>query len=410
MNERSKRMTKWHLIFSLTLGLLAFGCGGGLQVEPVAATASPPGNVAVLVSVEKNNSAVTGLTAASFKISEDGQELTKDQTQQTLLPPDSVTAHHALLLVDMSGPVTEGELRQKIANAAARFVTKAHKTQPVTVYAFDGGTEIHQIATFPQGDDEIPEIKELTSYTPQDSSSNLNSSVVAGLEQLEAKLSAAHRQVRVGSLVVFARGPDLAGRVPESKMNEAISSSKHRVYAISAKDAPGFRASQVGKDGAFEAMSLSALDGAFEEAGTRVANDVGTFYLLAYCSPARAGKRHLRVKVVATDEQGKAIDGSVTSEFDANGFTSGCNPGATPRFEASAEPEPEEAKKEEKEEKKGAKKEEPEEPAPKKKKAKAASGSAHPAPSGAAASEKPAPAPSESDEAVPPPDKAGYAH
>lgn len=393
-------MMKWHRIFFLVLGLFAFGCGGGLQVEPVAATASPPGNVAMLVSVEKNNSAVTGLSADSFKISEDGQELTKEQTQQTLLPADSVTAHHALLLVDMSGPVTEGELRQKIANAAARFVTKAHKTQPVSVYAFDGGTQIRQVATFPQGDEEVPEIKELTSYAPQDPSSNLNSSVVAALEQLEAKLAATHRQVRVGSLVVFARGPDLAGRVPENKMNEALSSSKHRVYAISAKDAPGFRASQVGKNGAFEALSITALEGAFDEAGARVSNDVGSFYLLSYCSPARAGKRRLRVKVVATDEKGQAIDGSVTSEFDASGFTSGCNPSATPKFEPGAEPEPEQAKKEEP----------PEEPAPKKKKAKA-----H-APSTAAAAEKPAPAPAEkpapaeSDEAVPPPDKAGYAH
>lgn len=401
-------MTKWHRIFLLVLGLFAFGCGGGLQVEPVAATASPPGNVAMLVSVEKNNSAVTGLSADSFKISEDGQELTKEQTQQTLLPADSVTAHHALLLVDMSGPVTEGELRQKIANAAARFLTKAHKTQPVSVYAFDGGAQIRQVATFPQGDDEVPEIKELTSYAPQDPSSNLNSGVMAALEQLEAKLSAAHRQVRIGSLVVFARGPDLAGRVPEGKVHEAVSSSKHRVYAISVKDAPGFRASQVGKNGAFEATSMTALDGAFDEAGTRVSNDVGSFYLLAYCSPARAGKRRLRVKVVATDEKGQAIDGSVTSEFDASGFTSGCNPSTMPRFEPGAAPEPEETTE--------AKKEEPQEPAPKKKKAKAPAAGTHHAPSTGAASEKPATpppekaAPADSEEPVPPPDKAGYAH
>lgn len=392
-------MTKSYRILCSFLTFLAFGCAGGLRVEPVATAANPPGNVAVLVSVQKGKGAVGNLSADSFRISEDGQELTKEQTQQTLLPADSVTAHRALLLVDMSGPVTEGELRQKIASAAARFATKAHRTQPVSVFAFDGGTTIRQIADFPQGEDEIPEIKELTSYTPQDPSSNLNSSVVEGLAQLEAKLLSAHRPVRIGSLVVFARGPDLAGRVPESTMRQAIDGSKHHVFAIGVKDAPGFRASRVGRDGTFDALSLTALDGAFEEAGTQAAEVVGSYYLLAYCSPARAGKRRLSVKVVAPDEQGKPLSGSVSTEFDATGFASGCNPTTRPKFEPGEEPEPAAAEEKPKEE-----------PAPKKKPRPKASKAA---PSTATPAEKkpaPAPAPAEErDEAVPPPAKPGYA-
>lgn len=392
-------MTKGNCFLAFLSTLMTFGCAGGLRVEPVATAANPPGNVAVFLSVERKEGAVAGLTPQSFKITEDGQALTLEQTQQTLLPPDSVATHRALLLVDMSGPVTEGELRQKIAAAAARFVTKAHRTQDVSVYAFDGGLSIRKVADYAKGEDEVTDVPPLASFTPSDPSSNLNSGIVEAIQELDTRLASSQKPIRIGSLAVFARGPDLAGRVPEDKMRDAVNSTKHHVFAIGVKDNASFSASHLGRDGSFDAPSLTALDGAFDEAGTRVAETVGRYYLLSYCSPARAGMRQLRVEVSATDEKGKEIRGTLHAEFDASGFASGCNPQQTPRFSGEAAPPPEPAAEEKKDASKDAA---PKHRAPAAKRAPASPPAANPKPAA------PAPAPA-SDEVVPPPAKDGYA-
>jgi hypothetical protein len=328
------------LLLCLAVALLSFGCGGGLRVEPVATSYDKPSNVAVYMTVTKEGQPVKELFEKNFRISEEGQELAAEQTKQTLLPKDMAAIHRALLLVDMSGPVTEGDTREKISAAVGKFVTHAHTTQAVTVYAFDGGTGIRLIADFQQGTGEVTDVPELSSYKQDDASSNLNSAVVEALAQLDARLMTAQKPIRVGTLVVFARGPDLAGRVQENVMSEAVRQSPHLVYAISIKNTPGFRGANLGKSGAFEAESIASLNGAFDQAGTLVADSVNGYYLLSYCSPARAGLRHLRVNVVTQDDKGQELNGSISTTFDASGFGSGCDPTARPRFVVRAEPKP----------------------------------------------------------------------
>ena len=162
--KKTRSMT-WQFVLCLLLGQVASGCMlfGGLRVDAVATSVQKPSNVAVYVAVSKGHDPALGLTERSFHISEDGQDLLPEQTQQVLLPRDMVAVHRALLLVDMSGPVTEGGTRSTIAMAVARFVTKAHVSQPVTVYAFDGGAALRLIGDYPEGTDEIGDIPAATS-------------------------------------------------------------------------------------------------------------------------------------------------------------------------------------------------------------------------------------------------------
>lgn len=397
---------KLNLSVCLAAAWLSSGCMlfGGLRVEPVATSAQKPSNVAVYVSVRKGDHSAGALFEKNFHISEDGQDLTAEQTKQTLLPRDMVAVHRALLLLDLSGPIGAGETLQRIAEAAARFVSKAHVAEPVTVYAFDGGPSLSLLGEFPQGSEDIAEIPTLSGYTQKDPSSNLHSAVIEALSQLDARLMVAQKPVRIGTLVVFARGPDLAGRVPENKMTETLYESKHLVYAIGIKDVPGFRASRVGREGTFEADSPDSLLHAFDEAGAAVADAVNRYYLLSYCSPARAGQRRVRIQVVTTDEAGKEISGSMRTEFDASSFTSGgCDPTERPRFvaqptkEAAPEAEPAEAKAAPKEKAEGREKTK-------------GRGSSTAAPPGGATAPPTKPAgEDESDEVVPPPSKPGYA-
>jgi hypothetical protein len=384
----------------VTVAMLTQGCMlGGLHVDQVATSAQKPSNVAVYMAVTKGDDPALGLTEKDFHILEDGTELSAEQTQQALLPRDDAAVHRALLLVDMSGPVTEGETRHQIAMAAARFAARAHVTEPVTVYAFDGGASIRLIAELPQGVDDVAELPQLESYTPADTSSNLNSAIIESLAQLDARLMAAQKPLRIGTLVVFARGPDLAGRVSDAKLSEALDGSKHLMYAISLKDAQGFRAGRVGRTGTFEAEAMTSLLQVFDKAGERVANSVAAYYLLSYCTPARAGQRSVRIRVATTDPEGKELSGSTSTEIDASGFTSGCDPRQKPRFVSQAAP---------------AAVHDAVEAAPPAEEPHAAT----PAPTPAPGKEKPAkgggkstnPAPADDDDAVvPPPAKPGYA-
>ncbi len=65
-----------------------------------------------------------------------------------------------------------------------------------------------------------------------------------------------------------------------------------------------------------------------------------SFYLLSYCSPARDGRRLMKVEVLHHDSQGVARKGTLFDEIDAVGFGAGCDPTTTPRFGAAFATEP----------------------------------------------------------------------
>jgi len=54
------------------------------------------------------------------------------------------------------------------------------------------------------------------------------------------------------------------------------------------------------------------------------------YYLLSYCSPARAGKHEVKIEAVADGSSGE-----IGYSFDAKGFTPGCDPGKPPPFSPS---------------------------------------------------------------------------
>jgi hypothetical protein len=333
MQER--RLMRWSWILLLFAWLLS-GCGlvGGLRADPVAVSAQKPSNVAVYVAVYHGDRAARGLTEKSFRIYEDGQALDPGQTQQVLLPREIAAVHHALLLIDMSGEISDDE-KARLAVAAGRFATRVRKGQPVTVYGFDGAPRIRQLATFPKGEQEVETVAGVASYRATDPSSNLHSAVVEALKQLDTRLMSRQLPIRIGTLVVLARTSDLAGRVTEQDMTTAIDESSHHVLAVTLDSAS---VPSIGKNGTFTASSPSSFGTALDDAARATEELLERYYVLSYCSPARAGTRALTVEVTAIDDEGKEIGGSFDAEFDAAGFSTGCNPKATPRFVIPAEP------------------------------------------------------------------------
>src|SRR5262245_39799034 len=91
----------------LALLVLLPACSG-LHLNTINHSVKKPSNVAVYFTVDRSNGdPVGGLTADRFHIYEDGSPVSVMESKQVILNPEVAAAHYTLLLVDMSGSVTQ---------------------------------------------------------------------------------------------------------------------------------------------------------------------------------------------------------------------------------------------------------------------------------------------------------------
>lgn len=327
-----RRFTLVALVAALVLG----GCSffKRLDVESVSTSVQKPSNVAVYLKVNDGREPVTDLTEQNFNIYENEQLISPEETKQILLAREVAALHKVLLLVDMStaGKATENK---QISRAVANFVSLTRKTQAVTVYAFDGREKIQLIGDFPKGESGPTELPELDSFKTTDTSRNLNGAVLEAIKELGARLMSDHKPIRVGTLVVLTTGPDRAGRITQEQLQGAVDATNEQVIALGIGDEKAFEIDTIGKDGTDWAPSLGGVGPLLDDASSKVQSMMERYYLLSYCSPARAGMRRLKVEVVHTTLEGEERKGNFELDFDATGFGPGCDPKATPGFGAS---------------------------------------------------------------------------
>jgi hypothetical protein len=328
--KRAARVSIQRFLLLTVVGPVA-GCAvfGGVRVETLDVSAQKPSNVALYVSVTDHDEPVTDLEAKSFKVYENGQELSPRLIERTLLPREAVTDGRVLLLIDVSQNPS-AEQRANYAEAVEAFVRKLTPSLPVAVRAFDGGPVLKSVGDYARGS-QNPSAASITKLASRDASRDLNGAVVAGLAELDRAAESDKKPIHLGTLVVFARGPDLAGRTEEAKLDQALDATKHDVIGIGI--GPDTTYLDFARGGVIHSQNADTLPIAFEEAGSRVAATHGKYYLLAYCSPARAGTRSVRLEVVHEDEKGHEHSGSTEYELDAAGFGPGCHAETLPRFE-----------------------------------------------------------------------------
>lgn len=316
---------------SFFLALLLAGCGlfRRVDVQPLATAAQRPANVAAYIAVTDGETPLTELNTGNFRVYENDQLVPSDQTQLTLLDPTLVAAHQVVLLVDMSAATTP-QARSVIAKAAQNFVQKVTPRQPVSVFAFDGGPQLVPIAALPRGDAKVT-MAALESFAVRDPSRNLHGAVISGLKKLEMALAQSGKVIRVGTLVIFASGPDVAGRVDSDKAHDAVWESPYDVLGVGiAEHADAVE--HVARRGLIRAQAPDTLPIAFEEAADAAIAHLDKHYVVSYCSPARAGERRLRLEVTYTNKEGEEHHGDFDFDFDAKGFGAGCNSQTVPRF------------------------------------------------------------------------------
>ena len=220
--------------------LLAAGC---LHLGLVDASVKKPSNVAVYFNVtDDKHVGVPNLTAEQFHVYEDGKIVSPFESKQTILNPEVAAVQYTLLLMDMSGSVTNSGQAPVLADAAAGFSERVGKTQEVAVYAFDGAKEIHPMVGFTSGGGSVAGgINALRSYKPRDPSTNLNGAVIEALTVLSKQMERAQQPLRFGTLVVFTDGTDHAHRVSREDLMKALD-EKPRTGTISGRPSKAYTA------------------------------------------------------------------------------------------------------------------------------------------------------------------------
>lgn len=322
-------------LFHASLLCLLATATGCLRLTLVNASVRKPSNVAMYFSVVNaaNNHPVAGITADQFKIYEDGKVVSLYESKQTILNPEVAVVQYTLLLMDLSGSVTQSGRLNELTEAAQMFGERVGKTQQVAVYGFDGQKELHPIASFqPGGAGLRGAIATLGSFKTRDPSTNLNGAVIEGLKVLRQHMERAPQPIRVGSLVVFTDGTDHAHRVAREKVQEALTQAGDtvNVYVIGVgAEIDRGELAAIGRTASVMYKDPSAIRKAFDELAQIVEDFAKSFYLLSYCSPARAGEHELEVEA---NPPGRG-SGRSSFKFNANGFGPDCDPNTPPNFD-----------------------------------------------------------------------------
>jgi hypothetical protein len=321
------------------------GCGGSLAVTRVNSAQHKPNNVWVFFTVDKGRKdPVAGLTADDFAIYEDGSLVSKFESKQTIQNPEVAAVMYTLLLVDMSGSVTESGQADVLVDAAKSFSDQVGKQQKVGVYAFDGEEKLHSVVPFTEAQGSVQGgLDGLRKYKPRDPSTNLHGAVVEALHELKASLDKEKKPLKFGTLVVFTDGTDRAARVSREDMKKEVNDEKYRNYEMFAigvgAEMEKAHLDDVGRDGTELASDQAKVKEAFDKMAAKIEAHAKRFYLLSYCSPARKGEHLVRIEAIRKDPK---ETGALEYKFVADGFgpPPDCDPSTPPTFDIKAVTDP----------------------------------------------------------------------
>ena len=307
---------------------------GCLKLQLFNASVMKPSQVAVYFSVtDSGGHPVPNLTADKFRIYEDGGMVSVYESKQTILNPEVAAVHYTLLLVDLSGSITQSGAMEQLKPAVQAFADRVGSLQKVAIYGFDGSKEVFPIIGFTDGEGSVRAAAErMSSFKGKDPSTNLNGAVIEGLKVLDKALEHAPTPLKFGSLVVFTDGTDRAHRVARPDLDKALGEAQEKdtaLYVIGVgKEIDNGELKNIGRTDSFLSHDPAALAKAFDTIASRVEAYTKSFYLLSYCSPARAQEHNLTVET-----GGGLQKGSLDYRFDANGFGPNCDSNRMPRFD-----------------------------------------------------------------------------
>lgn len=124
------------------------------------------------------------------------------------------------------------------------------------------------------------------------------------------------------SVVIFTDGSDQAARYSKDNAINKVQKADENISFFSIGLGSEIETNildKIGKNGSAYAANKEELEDTFEEISEDVEGQANSFYLFEYCSPKRSGKNLLVIQAIQGENQG-----SVQTQFDATGFTGGC--------------------------------------------------------------------------------------
>jgi len=316
------------LAASALAGCATSAQNGDLQVKVLAATSETPSNVAVNLSIgTKTGDPLVGLKPTNFRIFEDGKLVPEDKAKRMLLDPKVAEAYFTVLLIDLSGPITESQDFSELVRQVGDFMTELRTTHTLTVSVFDGRDDLRTILE-PDEDNTKAALDRLRRYRPEERKGNLNGAILKGLAILDRQLAASTAANKSSNLVVFTDRGDEAGKVPAEEVDVALDKTPADVYVIGV--GPGIKRPELGKiarTDAFYSTDPKEMVTGFTHLSKHLAVSAEGHYLLSYCSPKRKGEHDLEIEVSTEKEHGL-----IKHHYSADGFTKGCSPSHAPAF------------------------------------------------------------------------------
>ena len=334
MPSLRRPLARARLAVALVASMSLAGCA--LTVTRLNSAQKKPNNVWVFFTVEKGDEPVAGLQAEDFQIYEDGEIVSTFESKQVIQNPEVAAVMYTMLLLDVSGSITESGSADSLVDAATLFTDRVGKTQKVGVYSFDGDKEIRAVVPFTEAQGAaVGGLESLRTYKAKDPSTNLHGAVIEGLKELQKQLAKEKKPLKFGTLVIFSDGTDRAARFSRDEMTGEISKDQYRDYELYAigvgAEIKKAGLDDVGRDGTELVTDQAEVKSAFERVADRIEKHTKRFYLLSYCTPARKGKHEVRITANSKDPKGK---GSLEWDFNADGFgpPPDCDPNAPPSF------------------------------------------------------------------------------
>jgi hypothetical protein len=329
-------IARWRTAVGLAAGLALASTSCGLTVTRLNSAQKKPNNVWVFFTVEKGDEPVAGLQATDFEIHEDGELVSIYESKQVIQNPEVAAVMYTMLLLDVSGSITESGSADSLVDAATLFTDRVGKSQKVGVYSFDGDKEIRSVVPFTEAQGAAQGgLESLRTYKAKDPSTNLHGAVIEGLRELKKQLDKEKKPLKFGTLVVFSDGTDRAARFSRDEMKSELIKAEYTDYEIYAigvgAEIKKAGLGDIGRDGTELATDQAEVKTAFERVADRIERHMKRFYLLSYCTPARKGKHTVRIVANSKDPKGS---GSLEWDFNADGFgpPPDCDPNAPPSF------------------------------------------------------------------------------
>jgi hypothetical protein len=270
----------------------------------------------------------------SFKFYQDGQEISNFEAASGVSRKNRDYRSKTLLLIDLSGSVTNSGNLDVLKAAAKSFATtilapERRTNYQVAIYGFAGDANISRISDF--SNDPVALGRAIDAVTcpgpPHcaDSTTDLYNAVINGVRTLDSRLvmdaQANPGLILGGTLVVYTDGTDRAERRQLSEAVTAVKGTKASVITVSIGSEINTNAlSQIGKSGYFGGLDYAQLEAQFAKVVAEIQAEADSHYSAYFCSDKRNNATHI-LKVEAITENKV---GSLEFLFNSTGFGGGC--------------------------------------------------------------------------------------